>query len=446
MDTTVPVPEAPRLADVTPLERSDRRTLAVLAAIACVHLALFAYVAVNGLVRRPYSDMLDFLRAECGLERTGDLAAYLALEHNHQHLVWARLLTALDVQAFHGGGVVFAMAAALCLGLGAAAIAAELWRSTPRRMVGAGAGVLATLFIASTVNVSDCTQPINSVYAIAFGFSVLAIVLFERAGPRGRGSIFFAGGALVAGLAAIAGSGAGVAVFPALIVSAFRSAANRALRLPTLVVGLAAMGLVATTLIGAETPAHAPRGVAHLVKMGGYFLDYAGLPWLRARPLIGVADVGLAAALLWRGSRQDGAAGRLERIGLDLITFGLATAVMATVGRVDEQSQIAASVRYSIFMSAFQAGVLCVLAPAVAERWIRARRYGLPAAVTLACLLLFQQAVAGASALRISKRIKDDITAFNAGARRPEMRELVHPDFDLAEQVYADCRRRGLYR
>jgi hypothetical protein len=423
------------------------------AALLAIHLAIFVTVCAVGLVRQPFSDMFNFLLVEFRLEQAGDWAAYLAAPHNGQRLVWVRLLTALDVQALHGSAVVFTLAAGLAILAAAAAVGWEIWRDVNVRLVGAAATVLTAMLAATSVNALDCVQPINVVYAIAFGFAVIAFVLFERAGDAapGQGAVL-AGLAMAAGLAAVGGSAAGVAVFPALVLSGLRNPVQRRLAAPVLIVGFAVGAVVLAGLL-AEGPAGAPAGGApSAVKMAQYLLAYAGLPWSaigalsRVRLLIGAGTITLGAALIWRGAARTGAAGRLERIGLDLMAFALFTAVMAAVGRVNQTAAVIVPVRYAVFMSAFQMGLICRLAPVAAERWSMWRRYALPAVLVLAAALLVQQAAYGANVLKTSAIIRREIADFQAGARRPEMRQTIHPDFDLARQVQAECRRRGIYQ
>lgn len=455
MESLVPLSDdwRPAKTEVTPLAKADWPLIGLIAASLVVDLAIFLYVCVAGFVRQPYSDMFDFLRAEFDLERTGALLGYLASPHNHQHLVWVRVLTAIDVQTFHGTGIIFLVSAALAILVGAAVVGLEIWQATSVRVVGAIGALLAAALVVSTVNAMDVTQPINSVYAIAFGFAVLAVVFFERAGADmpGRG-ILPAILALAAGLAATAGSAAGVAVFPVLLISAVRHPSSRALIAPTLVVGLAAIGVVLAALLAAA-PAHpAGGGMAHLWKMADYFVVYAGMPWSSVRFLsrlrlgLGLLTIAVGAVLLWRGPRREGAEGRLERVGLDLILFALATAAMAALGRSDENEAVIVPVRYAVFMSAFQAGLICVLAPVIAERWAGLKRPALAGALVLSVALLAQQVAAGASVLRTSQFIRGEIAAFAAGQRRADMRQLIHPDFGIAAQVQAECRRRGLYQ
>ena len=454
METLVPISDDWRSPEVvvTPFERADRPAVAALATILAVDLAIFAYVAIGGFVRQPFSDMFAFLGAEFDFERGGDLLAYLASTHNGQHLIWVRILTALDVQVFNGAGAIFLAASSLSILVAALAPAVELWRGVPIRVVGAISALLAAMLMISALNALDCTQPINCVYAIAAGFAVLAVVLFEHAASeQGGRAVLFAALALAAGLSAAAGSAAGVAAFPALIVSALRHPSHRGLTAATLVVGPAAMAIIVTGLLGAEA-SQAQVGANHIGKMAAYFVIYAGMPWSsvrllsRLRLVVGLVAIVVGAALVWRGARRQGAAGRLERIGLDLIVFALVTAAMAAIGRVDQSDAVSLPARYAVFMSVFQVGVICVLAPEIAERWSGMKRFAVPASLALALMLLAHQVAAGKSVLQTSQTIRREIAAFEAGARRPDMRQLIFPDFNVAMRIEAECRRRGLYQ
>jgi hypothetical protein len=452
VDTLIPFgeDELPAEAATAPLAARERPVLWALAGLLAIQLAILVYVCAFGLVREPFSDMFDFLRAEFDFERTGDLAGYLAAPHNGQYLVWVRVLTALDVQVLRGSAMIFPVTGGLCI-LGAGlAIGWEIWRDLNVRLVGAVAAILAVMLAATSVNAIDCVQPINVVYALAFVFAAVAIVLFERAGEAQPGQrVVLATLAFVAALAAVAGSAAGAAVFAAMAVSALRHPRQRGLAVPTLLVGLCAGAAVFAGLVG-QAPGGGPA--PQLAKMARYMLAYAGLPWsaigalARIRLVIGGATISVGVTLLWRGSRRTATAGRLERIGLDLMLFALVTAAMAAVGRADQSAEVVVPVRYAVFMSAFQIGLICRLAPILADRWTAMRRYALPAAGALAVGLLVQQAAYGANVLKTSDIIRREVAAFEAGARSPSLHQTIHPDFNLAAHVEAECRRRGIYQ
>jgi hypothetical protein len=448
--------EHPAKFVVEPLQRSDRLMVWALAAMLAADVVIFLYATVAGFVRQPFSDMFDFLNAEFDFERSGDLAAYLMLLHNGQHLVWVRVLTALDIHVFHGTSLVFVAAASLSVLFAAALVGLEIVRSTSVRTVGALGALIAAPLIASTVNAVDCTQPINSVYAVALVFVVAAIILFERAAAEtGMRAILLAGAALIAGLAATGGSAAGVAVFPVLTLSAIRNANARWLLPFTVVAAVAACAVVFSAVLANHPISSSAAAPGHLLKMADYFVVYAGLPWSIFGPLshlrpvrlmIGLAVIVVGMALLARGSRREGAAGRLERIGLDLILFALITGALAAVGRVDETEAENVPLRYAIFMSAFQVGVICALAPALAEHWANFRPYAVPAVLVVALAVLGAQTAAISMTLSTSQLIRVDIAAFTAGQRRADLHRTIHPDFNLAGRIQAECRRRGLYQ
>jgi hypothetical protein len=454
VDTLVPLSDEwrPLEAPATPVEKAERPALFALGAMLAIDLAIFGYVAVRGFVGQPYSDMFDFIRAEFGFERSRDLAAYVATAHNSQFLVWIRLLTTLDIRIFRGTGIIFAAAGGVALALAASAIGLQIWRSVPVRSVGAAAALLAVPLILSAIDTLGVTQPINVVYPLAAGFMILAVISFERAGTASGGRLAHLVLALSAAVLAMCGSAAGLAVWPALILSAVRNPANRRLLAPTLVLGLIAIAVVADGLLGAPTGHPASSGAGRVLRIAEYFMVYLGLPWSavsglsRIPLLIGLINLGVGGALVFKGSSREGAAGVLERIGLDLMLCALATAAMAAMGRVDQSAAIDVPVRYAVFMALFQVGLICILALWIADRWDAVKRHAPPLAMALGLALVGMQVFAAANCLRYSNYVRTEIAAFDAGVRRPEMRQLIHPDYDVALAVQAECRRRGIYQ
>ena len=427
--------------------------LALLAAALAASLGIFAYVVAKAFVKQPYSDMFDHLQRSFDDGGSGGGLTYLWSLHNGQHVVWVRILTALDVKLFHGTALIFAGVSILAVTLAAALIGYVLWRAVPARGLGAGAAALNGMLIVSTVNAEDCTQPINSVYAITFGLAVAAIVLLESPGWALRGRIGSAQPiALIAALGAAFGNAAGLAVWPVLALSAWRSRMTRWLLATAIVAGGFLIALYLWDSHNIATAQRAGGSVRHAIRMADYFLLYCSAPWSLMRILkparLAIGAIAALVGVVWiaRGPRRTGPAGRIERIGLDLIAFALITAAMAAIGRVDENPEIAVPVRYAIFMSAFDVGVVCVLVARMTQDWPVSRGRAMTAALAMAALLLGQQVAAGASLIRSSAHVRAVIAAFDSGRRTPEMLRLIHPDLGFAARVTKEYRRRGLYR
>jgi hypothetical protein len=435
-----------------PIAGADRPLIGLLAAGLLLNAAIFAYVTVVGFVKQPFSDMFHFLEDLFDWQRGGGLLTYFWRLHNGQRLVWMRVLTLLDVRAFHGTGVVFPLVASLALVWAAALAAYVLRRSLPSRAVAACAGLLSGMFVFDAVNATDTTQPINAGYAVTFALAVAAIVLFESPGWRFRRRAGLAPIlAFPAAVGAMLGSAAGLALWPVLALSALRDR-RRGLLLVVTAMAVVLFGLFwhdARVSAGPHAPTYSGF---HPLKMAQYFLLYCGMPWSQARlpmfirlaPGAGGALLGLWLAL--RGPHLAGPAGRVERIGLDLILFGLVTAVMAAAGRVDENAELVVPFRYTVFLSAYQCGFVFVIAARLASRWPAARR---PASAVMAVatvgLIVFQLLAAG-MVLRTSAIIRANIAAFNAGQRTPDMTRSIHYDLNFAAHVTSEYRRQGLYR
>jgi hypothetical protein len=443
-----PLAEVWEPAKAVPVDGRDRPFICILATGLVLNLVILAYVNAVAFVKQPYSDMFDFLQDL--FSGSGRIAAYLWNPHNGQHLVWLRLLTLLDVRLFGGSAIIFAAAALLSLTLAAALSAYILWRALPAPAVAIGAGLLIAMLALSATNATDTTQPINAGYAISFGLAVLAIVLFESPGwPRLKLAPALA---LPLAVGAMVGSGAGLAIWPVLAFSALRRR-RFGMLLIVVVLGAALFGLFwrDSQLITASHP-NTPGDSMHVAKMVEYFLLYSGMPWsLASAPWLARLVIGAAAALAGtilalRGASLDGQAGRVRRIGLDLMLFALVTAAMAAAGRVDENAAVVVPARYAVFMTAFDIGLLMVICAHLAQDWPGARRSAGIAASLLALLLVGGQVLAGRGVIHSSQRVREKVAAFDAGRRAPDMTEVIHPDLAFAARVTEECRQRGLYQ
>src|SRR5215468_3677303 len=99
-----------------PMKAHDKQINSILsvaiAVAAAAQALLFAVVLARTIVLRPFSDMIAWIDAYLGMrEQHGDLLAYFWAPHNEHHMAAIRLLTALDVSAFHASGAPFVIAA-----------------------------------------------------------------------------------------------------------------------------------------------------------------------------------------------------------------------------------------------------------------------------------------------------------------------------------------------
>jgi hypothetical protein len=157
---------------------------------------------------------------------------------------------------------------------------------------------------------------------------------------------------------------------------------------------------------------------------------------------LGVALAG-AAIVLFRGGPD---APRGERLASRLILYSLGAALMAALGRtgLDEPSNV--PVRYQAQLVPLHAGFVIFAAPYAARVWRARPRLTEAAAVAAAGLMLAQQAVMGASLIRISDAQRQVMADFRAGRTSPEMLSRVHPNLEHARAMHARMDAAGLYR
>lgn len=160
----------------------DRRLFArVLCVAAALQALLFGFFWLQTQVRLPFSDMLRWIADYLRWREQGDLLEYLWAFHWDEHLVWIRILTAIDVSVFKASGLPFVAVATAAL----LATAALMFREM--RISSVGAGPLAPLawlvpmLTLTTANVVDCSVPINCQYPLVLAFMVAALLLFDGA-------------------------------------------------------------------------------------------------------------------------------------------------------------------------------------------------------------------------------------------------------------------------
>lgn len=412
-----------------------------LGAAFAAYLAAAGWLVWRTAILEPYSDMYDWLARWYQLQADGDLGRYLWAPHNLHHLVWTFMVLALDVRAFGGSGYLFLAVGVLCL----AATAAMLARAAA---AAAGEGLRSVGVVGATAlslmgcHVLDATSYITTPYLHTLVFAVAAILLAEGPGDR---STLRRGCALACAMAAGLGSGAGLAVWPALVFAAWRGQ-GRGWTFTVLATG-ALFSLVYA--LGQGSPANAVAGgVRHGAKALMLFINYLGLPWLRAYPrlgwLMGLIVLGLALmAIAFKGRRG---APWQERAAVPLILFSLGTAMMAAIGRTGVTAPDQVPMRYAVFMIPLHVGLWILALPYLRRAWQRRPAPVAGAIAAASVFMLVHQAAMGVFAVRTSDINRQVIADFQAGKRTPAMLTTIYFKLGVAEATSERVRRDGIYQ
>lgn len=410
------------------------------AAALAAYLALAAWLVWRTSILEPYSDMFDWIARWRRLQADGDLGRYLWAPHNFHHMAWTFAILDLDIRVFGGQGGLFLAAGVLALAATAAMLAgaAAAAAGPGLRLVGAG-GALA--LSAMGCDVLDASADLNTTYLHALAFAIAAIVLAQA--PGGRPPVR-RGAALACAVASGLGNAAGLAVWPALLLVAWREG-NRRWVLTLLAIG---GGFGALYLLGQAGPSPGGPGGVHLSEMVALFIDDLGLPWVRGVGeggwLIGLVVLGLSLAGLAQKGHPDAA--WPERTATGLILFSLTTAAMVALARTGGAVPGLAPMRYAVFMIPLHVGLWMLALPWVRrawERWPRRVAGGLAAA---AMVMLVQQAVMAVYAVRTGDTNLRVVADFRAGLRRPPMLVTIGPDLAADAALSAWLRAQGLYQ
>jgi hypothetical protein len=420
------------------LARSVRWTFG-LALAACVGTA--AWLVWRTAILEPYSDMFDWLERYYRFRADGDLLRYLWAPHNFHHLVATFTVLALDIRAFGASGYFFLATGALCWAATAAmmaALGAEAAGPGLRLIGGGGAAALALM----GCDVLDATADINTTYVYALAFATGAILAAES---RSRG-VAPRLAALAMGVVAGLGSAAGLAVWPALLVSAWRRGERRWTAM-VLAAGAASAALYAIGEDGVRPAAHGLAGAKWLAEAASLALNCLGLPWGRGLPgwgaALGFVVVAASLAALLAALRRPG---RLARAAAAMIVFSLGTVAMTAAGRTGLVPAALAPMRYAVFLIPLHVGVWIVVLPSLRRAWLARPRAMQAVAVAAALLIVAHQAVMAVYAVRTADMNRAVIDAFHAGATTPAMLTTIYPDLSKARAISDQLRREGLYQ
>lgn len=413
-------------------------------AVTALALGTNLVAAARSYLWAPYSDPHGWIASVFAAEASGSPWRVVFAPFNQQRIPLVLLTQLLDVEGVRGRAPSFLLLGVVAWCSGIAAVAWVLARTLPAR-VAAGLVAAAALILGHIAVAEDLAFPVFSVYPVVAGFAAVAFAAMSAA-PARIGA-FVCG--LLAATAACLGNAAGLAVWPVLIFWATverRNGRQQAVLWVTavLVIGALEWGL------GSPSGAASANGhpAARLLKMGQYLAGFAGLWWgAVAHPqpgrVVGLVVLVVAVAGLFRPT-VEGDAGRVQRLGRMVTSFGLLTAALATLGRVDELPEPIVPTRYFPFAALLQLGALLCWS-ALLTTVARSRpRAAAVATLAVAVLTLGSQLKGARALVATSRMIQASGRAFDAGDRSPAVVRLVdaHPDMDAA--VRAELHRRGL--
>lgn len=416
----------------------------IFAAAMATYTLAFGYVVWRAMVLQPYADQFGWIARYFQAEADGNWTAYYA-PYNFHRMFWTLGGLVLDIRLFGASGLFLILTAVLCLAATVLMISREAVAAAPQgmKLAAAGGAIILTLLAS---NALDVDQVINTTYVHALVFAVAAIVLATPGEPsagltRNR----------IAALACLAASGfgnaAGLAVWPVLVFSAYRTGADRAWRLTSAIGGGAIVGLY---FLG-QSPSDAVGPIHHfgsLAHAGLLALYYLGLPWTRAVPSIGwligliVLLAGAVAVAAFGGSRSQ----RSDRVAVQFVLFTFGTAAMAALGRTGVQVPSATPLRYAVFLIPLHVGLLMLVLPRLARVNADHPKRTAWIAAGIAMIMLAHQAAAGLFVIKTGDIIRTTISQFHAGQRTPRMLEIISPDLAGAEALSLRLQKEGLYQ
>jgi hypothetical protein len=436
-----------------------RIIVSAIALIAATYFALFGYFLFRTAITSPISDMFayidDYLHFRAGQV---SLLEYLWHAHGEHHLVWIRLLTWADVEMFHVRGIPFMVAATAAIVGTAILIWRQLWRAEPMLGGATSLGLLAPMLVLSAANVTDCSVPINTTYPLTVFFVVLALILFTGAEPPNTEAHLRRIAAMLAAVGASFGTAAGLLAWPILLWIAWRERLDRGwlIALAAAAIGYIIFYMQGINFLGlasgADSGIAAFVSVPHLHKLMNYFLAFLGLPFSR-QPAFGATGrvigaalflAGLAAVLMATFSGR--LSGRLDRVAIGMILLAFGSACLAAVGRGDIIDEVKVPVRYTMFTTTLQAGLLCIILPRVVRhREIASVRIlQCSAGLFLALVLLILQVIIGHSAVQIAGPISRNADCFAQGAQAGPVSPVVIRWPEEGQRVLTALREQGL--
>jgi hypothetical protein len=309
--------------------------------------------------------------------------------------------------------------------------------------------LLIVLLLATTFNGIDCGAPQLGVYLHTCAFVILALVLWDGKGEGGRHAPVRRIGAMAAGILAAFGVNGGLLIWPVLCWAAWRGALGwrwiAALFFVGVPFGLFYIHGVKPTVLVSTFDG------GTLLRIVDYFLRLFGLPWSHSAALvnpgrlIGLATIGCGVYAILRYGIFGAPRSRLERIAIALLMFSFMTAGLIVLGRLNTAPDREMPIRYALFTSLAQVGLLLFAAPSFARAWAGRASPFLQGGV-LICALLFlgQQVEAGRVGIEGVRQYTAAYRAYEAGMASEQQKGLVGGD-RWVQRVFDFTHAQGLF-
>jgi hypothetical protein len=422
----------------------------VLMLMAAANGAIFLYFAERASIRVPVLDLLYWLKFYGEQARAGHWLTYIWTPANEHRIVLSRIILALDVRWFGGGGTVFFASGLLLLLAELAVVSREIAKSDLAPSWKPVAIPLALLLLAPAHIVTTLGMPAMSVYLQTGSFALFALVLLGGAAEAGRFANWRRAMAPIAACLAAFGLSTGLLMWPVLLWAAWRGQLRWG--------WIAAIGGVGSVFIAVylwKLPLrvdHRSLDLGHLAVSFDYVIRFLGLPWSHLHALVwparavGCAVLCLGCFALVTDAIAGGSPSRLHRLGLGLVLFCLLAAGSAALVRVDTDTGREMPIRYGMFVVLAQLG-LFLWSLEFLQRYWQPADGGVAQwlIVALCAIWLCQQVIVGEYAVRQAQRYNDAWRRFVAGEWTPDMVHYVFPDREGALAGLASLRKLGLY-
>lgn len=262
----------------------DRTIAIALAIIAALYCALFLYFVEKASIRVPVYDLLDMLQFYVDRSQANDWFGYLWTPHNEHRIVWGRLLLAIDVKWFRGGGTPFALFGLFLLIAMVILVSCEILNSNFSISWKATAIPIAIMLLTPASTVDMIGMPAMGGLLYTPAFALFSVLLLDGANEEGRFSTYRRAAAIGAACLAAFGISAGLLVWPVLMWSAWRGGLGWGW-----IATIACAGGLFITLYLWGLPSSALSisfNIDRIVRTLDYAIRFLGLPWSHMPQLV----------------------------------------------------------------------------------------------------------------------------------------------------------------